>query len=355
MPHANVATLHVDLPALIANYQLLSARHAKGQCAAVVKANAYGLGLKEVSLALWNADCRKFFVATLGEAIELRGYLPNANIAVFQGPLPKEEQDYLAHQLTPVINHRKQLEHYTERFDHLPAILHVDTGMTRLGLTHSELKMVAADLPATIAMVMSHLACGPTEQHSKNQEQLRRFQDALALLPGIKASLANSAGLFLSSDFHFDLGRPGCALYGINPTESTNPMKHVATLSAPILQVRSLDRDETIGYDATSSLPNGSRIAITALGYADGYFRSQSNKGYATIAGKKVPIIGRVSMDMIALDVSHLPESDLHASSRAEFINAEQPVDALAQACGTIGYEIFTRIGRRVQRVYRPL
>lgn len=355
MLYANVATLDVDLKALVANYTLLRERHAKGECAAVVKANAYGLGMKAVSDALWNAGCRKFFVATLEEGVELRGYIPHATIGIFQGPLTKEETDYLEHNLTPVLCDRRQVEHYAQRFGQHPAILHVDTGMTRLGLGQSDLAVLAPNLPPGIVMVMSHLACANDPAHPKNLEQLARFKEALALLPGIRASLSNSAGLFLAPEFHFDVGRPGCALYGITPHDGKNPMRHVATLSAPILQVRTLDRDETVGYGGTYDAAKNARIAIAALGYADGYLRCLSNKGFATIEGHRVPFAGRVSMDMIALDVSGLPENAITPSSRAQFINEQYTVNDVADAAGTIGYEVFTRIGRRVQRVYRPL
>ncbi len=343
----NTATLAVSLPALAANYRLLAARHAGAECAAVVKANAYGLGVEEVSKALAANGCKTFFVATLAEAVELRGFLPDSLIAVFSGVLPGEEREYAQHRLTPVINDPAQIERVQDN-----AILHIDTGMTRLGITESDLTRLPASFRP--AIVMSHLACASMPAHAKNAEQLARFKIALAQFPGAKASLANSAGLFLSPDFHFDIARPGCALYGINPGEdgSINPMQHVATLSAPILQLRTLDRNETVGYGATYPSPKASRIAVTGIGYSDGMFRSLGNKGFAHIAGHKVPFAGRVSMDMIALDVSAIPEALITQATRAEFINAQHTVDDLAEECGTIGYEIFTRIGRRVKRVY---
>ncbi|MDE3015839.1 MAG: alanine racemase [Pseudomonadota bacterium] len=340
----------VDLGAVRANWRLLKDRHAKKSIAAVVKANAYGLGVEAVSRALWDEGCREFFVATLEEGIELRGILPDAAIAVFSGVFAGEEKEYAAHRLVPVINDAGQLAAASGQRS---VILHIDTGITRLGLSESEAKKLSADWPLITGrcrLIMSHLACSSEPAHPKNAEQLARFRQTLARFPGARASVCNSAGLFLPPEFHFDLGRPGCALYGINPTPGKNPMQHVATLSAPILQIRTLDRDETVGYGATCQVKKGSRIAILALGYADGYFRSQSNKGAAFINGRKVPIIGRVSMDMIALDVS--AAAGVTPDMRAEFINAEQTVDDVAGQCGTIGYEIFTRIGERVKRVY---
>ena len=337
------ATLLIHLPALRENYRTLVSLHAKKNIAAVVKANAYGLGAESVSKALWEEGCRLFFVATLEEGIELRGVLPQAEIGVFSGIFAGEEQEFTHHRLIPVLNNLEQIE-LTKGH----GILHIDTGMTRLGLSQSDVKKIA-DRPANYSLVMSHLACANEPNHPKNPEQLARFKEALHYFPGAKVSLANSSGLFLPSEFHFDIGRPGCALYGINPRK---PVKHVATLSAPILQIRTLDRDETIGYGASYSVPKGGRIAIIGMGYADGYFRMMSNMGHAYVAGHKVPLAGRVSMDMIALDISALPEHLATMNTRAEFINAHQTVNDLAQQCNTIGYEIFTRIGRRVKRVY---
>ncbi len=350
------ATLNIDLSALTDNYRLLQSRHAQKTCAAVVKANAYGLGAEAVSKALADAGCKEFFVATLAEGVELRSYLPQANIAVFNGIFPGEEADYLAHRLIPVLGDPGQVETYKRGLAEggERPILHVDTGMTRLGLSHSELLALEGGKLAALRcqLLMSHLSCANDAAHSKNAEQLSRFKEAKKLLPGTRASLCNSAGIFLPETYHFDIARPGCALYGINPVDGDNPMRHVATLSAPILQIRTLDRNETVGYGGTYPAPKGERIAIAGLGYADGYFRSLSNKGFAYIAGVRAPIAGRVSMDMIALDISHIPEAKITANTRVEFINETQTVNDIAIAADTIGYEVFTRIGRRVQRVY---
>lgn len=353
----NVPTLEVSLPAIRANYRLLKSRHAKQSSAAVVKANAYGLGMDEVAPALWDEGCRMFFVATLAEGVALRKALPDARIGVFNGLMPREEKKFVKQRLTPVLNDIGQLERWEKATAaSIPAILHVDTGMTRLGLTASELEHVALRhhhfVTNGLAMVISHLACANEADHPKNAEQLKRFRAALAKLPGVKASLCNSSGLFLAEDFHFDLGRPGCALYGINPVQGKNPMQQVATLSAPLLQVRTLDRNESVGYGSSYDAPAGGRIAICAFGYADGWMRTLSNKGFAYVEGIKVPIAGRVSMDMIALDVSAIPQKKITAKTRAEFINAQQTVDDIAATCNTIGYEIFTRLGRRVERRY---
>jgi alanine racemase len=353
MKPANCVTLDVNLSALADNYRLLKSLHAQHHIATVVKANAYGLGAEAISRVFWQEGCHDFFVATLEEGIELRQYLAQASIGVFQGAFPGEEKEFQHYGLTPVLNTLEQIERWQKIASLSSAILHVDTGMTRLGLTHTELgKLVAKHPKLNFALVMSHLACANDPTNAKNQEQLDRFKMALKILPGCKTSLANSSGLFLSDEFHFDTGRPGCALYGITPVETKNPMRAVATLSAPLLAIRTLDRDETVGYGSTYSAKKGARIAIVMLGYADGILRTLSNKGFAFIGGQKVPFAGRVSMDMIALDVSTLPENKLPLTATAEFINEKQTVNDVANLADTIGYEIFTRLGERVKRVY---
>jgi alanine racemase len=342
------AILSVNLSALQANYQLLKNRHAKKNVAAVVKANAYGLGVSEVSNALAKIGCKLFFVATLDEAIELRAVLPHADIAVFNGIFENEIGEYNAHDIIPVVNDVSQFQFKTKR----KPIVHIDTGMTRLGLSEYDLRVLGT-LPGC-EMIISHLSCANEPAHPKNAEQLARLTHALAHhAPKVPVSFANSSGHFLPQEFHFDIGRPGCALYGINPTGGTNPMQPVATLSASILQVRTLDRDEAVGYGATVHAEKESRIAVVGLGYSDGYFRSLSNRGFAFVAHYKVPVLGRISMDMIALDVSMVPDTILSTHQHIEFINETQPVDDIAAQCDTIGYEVFTRLGRRVRRVYQ--
>lgn len=343
--------LTVDLAALSANYRLLASR-TQGACAAVVKANAYGLGVEHVAPTLANAGCNVFFVATLEEGVQLRGLLPQHEIYVFHGPYAGEEKDYAAHRLIPVVNSPQQLERWRDA----PFALHVDTGMTRLGLTDAELDSTlekdASRITHHASLIMSHLACANEPAHPKNAEQLARFGNARKKLSRARASLVNSSGLFLDPSFHFDVARPGCALYGINPTENENPMRHVATLSAPIIQLRMCERDESVGYGATATVKKGAKLATIQLGYADGFLRCLTGSmiaGYA--GGTRAPLVGRVSMDMVMVDVSHIPDAAL-AQGYVEFVNARQPVDAVAKAAHTIGYEVFTRLGRRVQRRY---
>lgn len=352
----NHATLSVNLAALSANYNLLKGKLNDRLCAAVVKADAYGLGVEAVSKRLWQEGCRQFFVATLEEGTELRRILPNAIIYIFQGVLPGETKDFSAHKLIPVLNSIEQIARWQAEGKG-DAALHIDTGMTRLGITETEALKLAADCDsvkrAGIKLIISHLACANDGDLEKSAEQLTRFEKAFRPFPQpIAACLSNSAGIFLGPQYHYDMARPGCALYGVAPIPGKNPMQDVVTWSAPILQLRMLERNETVGYGATYAAKKGARIATVALGYADGFMRCMSNRGFAFIDGHKVPVIGRVSMDMIALDVASIPENAITTQSRAVILNHEQTVNTLANLAGTIGYEILTRIGSRVKRVY---
>jgi alanine racemase len=343
--------LTISLSALRANYALLRSRFTGGDCAAVVKANAYGLGVETVAPALWDEGCRFFFVATLDEAIQLRGLLADARIGVFHGPYAGEEGDYIAHRLLPVINEPAQLDRWLRNEE--PFALHVDTGMNRLGLSYAELERYYDGAPTRHpALLLSHFACANDPLHDMNGQQLRRFWDACALIPGVGGSLCNSAGIFLGSTFHFDVARPGCALYGINPVDGVNPMRPVVTLTPPILQVRTLDRADTVGYGATFTAEPGTMLATVQMGYADGYQRILSNRGEAYLGTHPVPIVGRVSMDMIVLDITNVPGAERNTAAQIELINHAYTVDDLAHDAGTIGYEIFTRLGARVRREY---
>jgi alanine racemase len=355
----NGPILEVDLAAIARNYALLKGKLAGGACAAVVKAGAYGLGVKAVAPALFDAGCRDFFVATLDEAIELRAVLDDGdeprvllgdhNIYVFHGMRERQNKDFTHHRLIPVLSSHEQIRHWNNSG---PCALHIDTGMNRLGLPPEE----ARDLqPATrnLQLVMSHLACASEPQHPMNEQQLGAFTAALAHFPRIPASLANSSGIFLGERYHFALARAGCSLYGISPdTARPNPMENVVTLSAPVLQYRFVKTRQSVGYGATASVPAGAVLATVELGYADGFLRHLSNHAHGFAAGYRVPLVGRVSMDMVSLDVTGVPEHLRTPDLRIIFIGREQPVDALAKDAGTIGYEVFTRLGSRVQRVY---
>jgi alanine racemase len=344
--------LIVDLGAIVANWWDLCARHAPGKVAGVVKADGYGLGAAPIALALHAAGCTHFFVAHLHEGMALRAALgPGPMIAVLNGFRPGDDEDA---GLTPVLNTPGDISAHAGR----RAILHLDTGMARLGLDAREQATLAADpaLRATLdlAYVMTHLACADEAEHPMNAAQLDRFTQAAAMFPGVPRSLANSSGLFLGAGLASDLARPGCALYGINPTPgASNPMRQVIRLEIPVLQVREIAAGEPVGYGASWHAARPSRIATIAAGYADGYLRSLSGRASADHGGRPVPLVGRVSMDLITLDVTDRPEI-----TEGAFITliggAGCTPDELAAACGTIGYEILTSLGARYARSYTP-
>lgn len=356
-------TLTVSLPAIVANWQTLRARFTGEECAAVVKANAYGLGALEVSTALEKAGCHTFFVATIEEGIALREALPDVRILVFHGVQAGEEFAFAAHRLIPVLNSLAQLERWKPvAAEHVHAVsaLHIDTAMARMGLEVEEFAaLITRDpsiLEATrVGLILSHFACAPEADHPLNAAQLALFNTARALAPSIPASLCNSGGIFLPREYHFNLARPGCSLYGIAPQSSAaNPMQQVATWRAPILATRTLEREQTVGYGATQTLPKGTHIATVASGYADGYLRHATGHAVGYIGEHQVKLVGRVTMDMLCFDVSSVPESLTHDGAMLTLLGDADGirVDDVATAAETIGYEVLTRIGLRVTRIY---
>jgi alanine racemase len=362
------AVLHVDLDAAVANYRRLAAELGSGtECGVVVKADAYGLGVTQLAPAFAAAGARRFFVATIDEALALRALLdaeevPEARIAVLNGVYAGTEADLVAARITPVVNSLQELALWTaaaaraER--HLPAILHVDTGMSRLGLPDDEIALLG-DAPERLRgvhleAIMSHLACADTPSHPENAAQLARFRDALGRLPAAPASLANSSGVFLGPAFHHDVARPGVALYGVNPTPGhASPMQPVVRLRARVLQVRQIDAHRGVGYGATFRASGPTRIATVAAGYADGCLRALSNSGHVATAGQLLPIAGRVSMDSITVDATALPADGLAPGDWVDLIGPGHDIDALAREAGTSGYEMLTALGHRYHRVYR--
>jgi alanine racemase len=361
------AEITIDLGALVANYRLLQ-RHAKpARAGAAIKANAYGLGAGEAAPALFKAGCREFFVALLSEAIALRPAVPDADIYVLSGPIGGDEAEFAQHRLAPVLNSPQQIELWSRwcaANGAAPAALHIDTGMARLGLAPAELDRLVADPaplePFPISMVVSHLASADEAQQPQNARQLAEFKGALdRLLPLLPArpaiSFANSSGIFLGREYLFDLVRPGVALYGINPTPAApNPMRQVVGLKARILQVRQIDAHQTVGYGAAHRSTRATSLATLGLGYADGVFRALSHVGAAFVGGIRAPFVGRVSMDLITIDVGHVPPHLVQPGAWVEILGEHQSADELAAAAGTIGYEVLTALGPRYQRRYIP-
>ncbi|WP_127091209.1 alanine racemase [Aquabacter cavernae] len=363
LPGATGAVLTIDLAALADNWRTLAARVAPAQCAAVVKANAYGLGVERAGPALWAAGARTFFVALVEEAARLREVLPEAVIYVLGGLLPGNGEVLLACDARPVLGSRAEIEDWADfcaaRGADLPAAIHVDTGMNRLGLTVEEAQALGQrGAGFTPSLVMTHLACADTPGHPLTALQRERFSRAAAAFPGVAASLANSAGCFLGPDYHFDLTRPGIALYGGAAVAGTAPLKPVVRLEVPVIQVRHGLPGDTVGYGAAQRLGRDSRIAILSFGYADGFLRAfGASDGLpgadAIIAGRRCPLVGRVSMDLTAVDVTDLPEDAVARGDMAVILGEGILVDELAAHGGTIGYEVLTSLGRRYRRVYK--
>jgi alanine racemase len=390
-PHSGAARLTIDLAAVQANYRQLcaatnpnsnpnptapQAATPKVQVGACVKANAYGLGLKPVVQALARAGCRRFFVATTAEGVAARQALqdcalsaappaaPPAAVVVLHGFQADEAATILAARLTPVLNSRQQVIDFAALCqqaapDSTNAIIHIDTGMNRLGLGVQDLAELcqAADFRALpIDGIMSHLACADLPDHPMNTKQ----RDALdAIRPWRDhqhKSLANSSGIFLGTGYHFDQVRPGMALYGLNPTPAVaNPMRMVVTLTAPILQLRSVKvtgAGLSVGYHATPIPAGVSRLATLGIGYADGVPWRPTSHSVCYIDDVPCPVVGRVSMDLTVIDVSAVPESLLAKARQAIVLGARYDAESLARDTGTIGYSVLTGLGGRLQRHY---
>ncbi|MDA1324260.1 MAG: alanine racemase [Proteobacteria bacterium] len=359
------AILTIDLDAVAANYALLSKKSPGAVCAAVVKADAYGVGLEPVARRLAHEGCRQFFVAQLAEAVTLREVLDNiahdSAIHVLNGPDPGTEEDFENCRAIPILNSLAQIalwsSHAKKRALSQTAVLHIDTGMARLGLTSSDIDELAADPDRlsglNIRLVMSHLACAEERSNPLNERQRILFDDLRARLPAAPASLANSSGIFLGTGFHYDMVRPGASIYGISPLpDESNPMRQVINLKGKIIQIRVIDTDMTVGYGATHRATRPSRIATVAVGYGDGYPRHLGNRGHGYIGGALVPIVGRVSMDLTTFDISDVPESAAQPGMMIDLLNERHTVDDLAREADTIGYEILTNLGKRYQRRY---
>ncbi len=360
------AVLRIDLDALRANWARLNAETGSAECSGVIKADAYGLGLEEIARALTQEGCGTFFVATLEEGRRARAVQPGAVIYVLDGLMQQAEEYYSGFDLRPVLSSLEEVADWAAfcaRIERrLPAAIHIDTGINRLGMPATEVAELARDpsrlAEFDLALVMSHLACADDPASPKNPEQRRRFDALRAMLPPTKASLANSGGVFLGPEYHYDLVRPGIALYGGRALEGRpNPMLPVVKLSARILQVRTVEPGETVGYGAIWKVEKSARIATIACGYADGFLRALSGPTgrpgpVGHIGNYQVPVVGRVSMDLLTVDVTGVPETLAHRGGWVEVIGDRVSVDDLTDKAGTIGYELLSRLSRRVHRIY---
>ncbi|MDG1436582.1 MAG: alanine racemase [Rickettsiaceae bacterium] len=357
MSHSR-CTLYIDLKTIKDNYSTLR-KLTNSEVAACIKANAYGLGASQVAPVLEEAGCKNFFVSFCHEGVELRKTIgPKANIYSLHGVFSSELEEFREYKLTPVLNHLYQIEIWQNYAlllgKMLPCIIHVNTGMHRLGLPLNEIQSLNLDRDASrlnVLYVMSHLTSAESVDSPTNQEQLEKFKLYSIKFKGIKQTLANSGGIFLGKDYHFDLVRPGAALYGINPAPYLkNPIK----LFAPIIQLHDLPSGSSLGYNNTytNTRNKSCLIATLPIGYADGISRALSNKGEVFIDGVSAPIIGRVSMDLITIDVSHVNPDKVFLGQEVEIIGDNCPPETLAQLLNTNSYEILTMLGDRYERRY---
>jgi alanine racemase len=373
-PDANLAAamasatgvLTVDLDAIVANWRKLEKTAVPAECGGVIKADAYGCGIEPVARALATAGCKTFFVATLEEARAARAAVPSAAIYALNGLFQNTGEAYAKIDCRPVIGDLNELAEW-DMFCRRTgwnggAAIHIDTGMHRLGLTVTEAHGLIPRINAGdhgITLVMSHLASAEQLNNPVNVRQLTAFREIASLFTSVPTSLANSSGIYLGAPFQFDLVRPGAALYGVNPTpESDNPMQPVLELKARIVQFRNIERGETVGYGGTWTARRPTRIAIVSAGYADGYFRAASaNDGTrgaeVIVAGKRCPVAGRISMDLMAVDITDLPPNAVRRGHMVTLIGEGITVDELAHHFGTIGYEVLTSLGRRYARIYK--
>jgi alanine racemase len=358
--------LTIDLAAIAANWKMLASTTVPVECAAVVKGDGYGCGLEPVTRALSRAGCRTFFVADVAEGRRVRAIAPDATVYVLNGVMPGSAQALANDYLQPVINSTTELAEW-DAFVAINkwrggAALHVDTGMNRLGITVDEAVAIAPRLQSEnhgFTLLMSHLACAEIPDHPMNDRQIRLFREVRILYRGLASSLANSSGIFLGGTVYCDLVRPGVALYGVNPTPGKqNPMRPAVELKGRIIQVRTVGKGESVGYGAAFTVSRPSRIAIVAVGYADGYLRSAAAArgkpaAEVVVAGRRCPVAGRVSMDLLAVDIGELAEGAVRRGDLATLIGDGMSIDDLAAGMGTIGYEVLTNLGRRYHRVYR--
>ena len=363
------AVLTIDLVALKDNWRLLNDNAGAAECGAAVKGNAYGLGITPVAKALWEAGCRAFFVARPKEGEELRRILPQSTIYVLDGLFAGQAEFYAKLGLCPAlisIEEAREWAGFGRVYGRkLPCAIHVDTGINRLGFTMQEFAALLGDAflmeGLNVSLLMSHLACADDPPHPLNLKQRDAFAEVRRKLPGVPASLANSAGIFLGSGYTHDLVRPGIALYGGNPTPgSPNPMRAVAHLEGTVMQVRQVKPGETVGYGATWEAQRPSRIAVLGAGYKDGVPRALSSKqtdgpAQVFIGGRRCPVVGRISMDMMGIDITGLTPHSVVRGTRAEILGANIPIDEAAGWADTISYELLTRLGSRYARLYSGL
>lgn len=363
-PSAATTRLNVDLGALADNWRKMRDLSGNARCGAAVKANAYGTGADRVAPRLAREGCRDFFVADANEGAALRPLLPDATIYVLNGVFEGSFAQTLAHDLIPIINSPEQAAFWCGNADGRAYALHVDTGMNRMGLTPEQAVAHSQGSAPKPCLVMSHFACADEPNHPLNAHQVKIFAGLRDCFPGIEASLANSGGIFLGAAVHHDLTRPGIALYGGEPvSDVANRMHTVVTAETQVLVIRHAKAGETVSYGGAHTLTRDSRIAICGVGYADGFHRSGSGAGvplrsavpkaaYGAVGGVRIPVIGKITMDLTMFDATDLPQDAVNAGDWIELLGPTITLEEAATAAGTISYELLTSLGRRHARGY---
>lgn len=351
--------LSIDLKIIKNNYHLLQKLASNAEVAAAVKANCYGLGVDNIAPILENSGCKHFFVANKDEGVHLRSILKKeaSNIYVLSGYFPGDNALFIKNRLIPVLNSLANFKWWEklayDQGQKLPCVLHINTGMNRLGLQEQEVLQLQNNM-LDILYIMSHLSSSEDPSNNISKNQLTKFKELSALFSESKKSLANSGGVFLGSDYHFDMVRPGGALYGLNlaPYLADSGIRNSVMLTAPIIQIARVHKGHSVGYNETHTADQDMLVATLPLGYADGYLRSLSNKGIVFINGNQAKVVGRISMDLITVDVTDIPQEDLFLGQRVEIIGQNISPDKLGTLAGTNGYEILTSLGKRYERVY---
>lgn len=365
LPPGATGVITVDLDVIAANWHAITALVTPAECGAVVKADAYGLGALKVIPALARAGCRTFFVATPDEAEAARRLAPDARLFALDGLLPGAAGVFAANDVAPVLTSLEEIAVWsaeaTRAQKRLPAGLQIDSGLNRLGLSDADVHTLASEPTRLdgidLRLVMSHLACADDPTHGHNETQRSNFDRLRALLPPTPASLAASDGLMLGARFHYDLVRPGYALYGGQAFQGgPTPVRPAVIVEARVLQVRALAPGDPVGYSATWRAARPTRLAVISAGYADGFARALSagageERGVVAIHGQRAPIVGRVSMDLVTADVTDVT-ADVAPGDLATLVGPGLTIEAMGHAAGTIGYEVLTRLGPRFVRRY---
>lgn len=355
-PSSAEPIVEVDLNALCANYRLFQGL-GNADVAAVVKCNSYGLGLEKTATTLaLRENCKVFFVAYPAEGVTLRKALQSvdhdAEIFTLLGPTTLTLPLFKEYQLAPLLNSAQDAQFWAKHGDGLPAGLHFDIGMNRLAAPRSDIDAIRAIDTLNLSLVMAHLSHAGTPHDTHNKNQLDRFKEISALFPNVRKSLSSSGGALINNDYNFDIIRLGVSLYGVPPFGIDDPRIHtVATLKAPIVQIREIDAGDGVGYDSLFVAHKAMQIATVSLGYGDGYPRGASNGAPVMFGNELAPIVGKVSMDLVTIDVSNLKQS-AQIGDFATFFGTKPSLTAVAAACGTIPYELLTGLGERIDRRY---